>query len=694
MPITKTEVFDINALDNLMRCSAVRDIDKKNLTKYRKRAKLSGNNRVVIEYDFPKNWSALQKGRLTPIPFAFSQCSFPSQIGAALAQKYYWDLDFVNSQPCLAIQLAKRHSLTTPSLETYATHRDEIFTELMDQTHMTRDEIKQEWIKVMFGGSSFLHPLLPAIKEELIRLAAILRETNSDIYQQCVRLKDKGNVLASCLSISLQNEERRCLVALDSFLTTQGRSLDVFKFDGGHVRKLEGETEVPASLLRACEDAIFKETGYALTLVVKPLTHTYEFTRKDEYISGDVLINDEYAAKEFLRLVGDRVRKVDGYLWVCSDGLWTNSSDALRDCIAEVSSDLVFRQETISGVRIFDYGGNEKNIPNMLKQIYIHAKPGSLPLQFAYTLVEPPQNDAGLVPFMELIDIVTNHKIELKEYVLSWLAHMVQKPFELPGVTLIVTGKKGYGKDTLFDFLGEFVIGENYYKNYTDTNQFFDHYDTGKVNKVLVKLEEAERLLCLKNASKLKAMITAKTQNPNPKNKQAYEVKNFCRFVLTTNSGNPVEFTDGERRFVLLGASGEKKGNVEYWQTLRDLLFTPESGKAVADYLHHRDISSFQTYLLPKNEFQDFVVNSEISVEERFISQWDGQEILPQDLFTLYRSFCRSQNYTGTENFKQWVQWLVPLKRNDLFSVVVKGHSKSSYYYKPGVDQIECHIED
>jgi hypothetical protein len=211
---------------------------------------------------------------------------------------------------------------------------------------------------------------------------------------------------------------------------------------------------------------------------------------------------------------------------------------------------------------------------------------------------------------------------------------------------------------------------------------------------MMAKLEEADRFVCLKNASQLKTAVTAKTQNPNPKCKTAFQVKNYCRLVLTTNTGNPVDLSDGERRFVLLATSGEKKGDFAYWDTVRKHLFTPEAGKEVANYLLSRNLENYNPRSLPPNEFQEFVVDAEVSIEERFIKDWDGVETVAHDLFRQYRAYCKQNDYPGTESFKQWVQWLIPLKRNNLFETKVQGHKNKTYYYKPDAVEEPAFVEE
>lgn len=691
---TRCELFDVDILQKLVTKDGISHKDKLDLQRYKKR-RINGNE-VLVSYAFPKHYSTIKMGRVYSTPRIGLE-AFPKDIRAALAQKYYWDIDMVNAQPVLLCHLAKKMGVRCDALQEYCNRRVEILEELIRDHNYNREEAKQLCVSVIFGGWRDHHPLLPRMFGELKTLGVIVAEQNPELFAIAKKdkdMKDKHNPNGSCLAIYIQNEERIILQHLMGFFESKGRSMDVLIFDGGLLRKLSGEEKLDLTLLREAEQYILEKTGYEINLLVKPLEHTFDFKEKELLIPPEILINDEYAAKSFVRFVGERLRKVDGSLWVLNaDGVWSDSVESLRLLVAEHSSQLVFRQQSPTGIKTYDYGGNEDKIPKLLKQTMLHASVGTLPLQLAYSMVESSsESPEPLQYFHQLIEIISNHEAPLTEYLLNWLAHTLQKPFEIPGVALIVTGRKGYGKDTLFDFFGKYVLGSRYFSNYTDNNQFFDHYDTGKLHRLMVKLEEADRTICLKNSSVLKGMITADQVVVNPKNKQSFQASNYCRFVLTTNKGNPVEFSDGERRYVLFASSGEKKGNIDYWTAVRNVLFTDMGGKIVAEYLLQRDITMFSPQRLPPNTYQEAVIESEISIEERFIDNWDGEDTDVKDLFRQCNLFCRENSYPQFENLLSFGRRLLPLVRDGKL-IRRKSHSHV-YYSKPGVVSTAQFVEE
>jgi hypothetical protein len=259
-----------------------------------------------------------------------------------------------------------------------------------------------------------------------------------------------------------------------------------------------------------------------------------------------------------------------------------------------------------------------------------------------------------------------------------WLAHALQKPYELPGVMLILSGSKGVGKDTLFDFLIQHVFGKYSAVNYTNNKQFFEKHDTGRKGMFFVKLEEADRKMCLENSSDLKGMITGESVTFNPKNQKAVSMPNYTRYVFTTNKGNPVDFTADERRFIILPCSAEKKADTAFWSRVRSTLFNDQAGKAVAEFLLGIDLQGFNVRELPANEYQADVVEAELSPEQRFVASWAGEKVAATPFYQLYRDYCVENDYRYADNQTRFGNLMLPFIRD---KVIDKGRGATGVYY-------------
>jgi hypothetical protein len=481
---------------------------------------------------------------------------------------------------------------------------------------------------------------------------------------------------------------------MDEYLQSKGRSVDVLIHDGCYVRKLPGEVMFPDELLRGAEGYTRQKTGYDMVLKVKPIEHNFAppTSAQTLVVPAGVMIDDSYAAKKFVEMVGDKIRKCGGELYVQNnEGIWEIGDDAIRGLIEQYEERLIWKQYNALGmIKIHNYGGDVKNIAKLITQLKVKATPGKLPLQMAHLLT---QSDGGnyddaVTVFLELIQNICGGKANpsyesLCRYVIQWLAHALQKPYELPGTALIISGAKGTGKDTPLDFLIAHVFGQFSAINYTDNKLFFDKHDTGRKGMFFVKLEEADRRMCLENSSFIKSMITGKNATFNPKNKTAVSIDNFIRFVATLNGGNSFDFTDDERRFVIVACSAEKRGDTVYWQKVRATLFNDQAGKAVAEFLLAIDLTNFNVRQLPENQYQADVVEASLKPEQRFVTSWNGEKTYATAFYQLYRDYCLENNYTYVENQTKFGNIMLPFVRDVI--ILKKRDGDGLYYMKPGM---------
>lgn len=646
--ITKHEIYDVDMLQKLLQKDGISRQDKAHLKAYHKR-RINGNQ-VLVDYGFPKHYATIQKGRLYPQPRIGIE-AFPRDIRAALFQKYYWDIDMENAQPVLLVHLAKRLRMACPALEEYCERRVEVLGEIMRDHNLNRDEAKTLCISVIFGGYRDQHPLLPRMFAELKNLAVLVSNENPDLFAVSCKdkdMKEKQNPQGSCLAVYIQNEERLILQHLDSFFTSKGRSLDGLIHDGGCLRKLENESMVDSHLLREAEGYVFEKTSYNVRLAVKPMVHTFQFEQDAKIYPLNAVIDDLFACRKLVEKNPDTFLRDGCELFMTNPetGLWQpyNLEDA-KSVVFQMNEALVFKQESALGLRTLNYGGNVKNVAAMLSCLPQCVPTGQVPIEFRGSLGEAPDLHAAesrriVALYSELLSLISNHNNEKLDYLVKYLAHAVQKPREIPGVCLVVTGSQGCGKDTTFNIFMEYVLGSIYSTNYDRNEHFFNPYDSSKGRKVMLKLEEANATYCSENSHSLKSLITNKKIKINPKHKIEYEVDNFARCIFTTNEGNPVNLEGDDRRYVLYDCSLEKSKDRAFWKDVHTTLFTETAGRILYHYFKSLDIQSFDVMTFPVSEYQQEVQQTWRSIEDLFIEDWDGEEANVESLFNKYRQFC------------------------------------------------------
>jgi len=319
--------------------------------------------------------------------------------------------------------------------------------------------------------------------------------------------------------------------------------------------------------------------------------------------------------------------------------------------------------------------------PSTDPSVFVLPDPPS-PLFLYRTYQCPPHSDA-LPLFHHFLDILTNHKLSIKQYIINWCAHLLQKPLELPGVALIFIGQKGVGKDTFGDFIGTYLIGNTYYQNYSNQLQYFDKHDSFKANKFLVKVEELSRKILSdeNNDTYIKSSITAPTTTINPKNGLPYEVRNYKRFIGTTNHSNALNVDQNERRYVFSVVSPEKMGDHSYWNTIRSVLFHPSGAIAIATMLLAHDISSFNPRILPENTYLKQLQEDTTDSVQKFIDQCDPGDYSGNELYQLYRDYCTTENIYFYTNTKFSMQLLFLKENGSILRPVERRRSKKSINY-------------
>lgn len=220
-------------------------------------------------------------------------------------------------------------------------------------------------------------PIVQNMHDELKNIAQNVWGCFPDVATIVQKKRKVSDVqkLSSCLSLVLQTEEHKVLMAIDEKLTQLGRSMDVFIFDGGLVRKKDNEDELDESLLRQCEEYVKQTLGYDIKLAVKPMETSLVLNNDDgkKMIEPQVIIDDVFAAKEFVKLMGDFIVYTDKELFVFDEeqGLWTNESVVIKQCVNKFENELKFHQLDLDTgkEKVYNYSGTEKNMMNMLKNV-------------------------------------------------------------------------------------------------------------------------------------------------------------------------------------------------------------------------------------------------------------------------------------------------------------------------------------
>ena len=590
------------------------------------------------------------------------------EVRGTLCKDYYHDIDIDNCHPTILCQFAQRYYNTDlPEVDKYVANREAYLKNIMTEDGVTRDAAKTQMIKILYGGSvkpdSYLFPLSEEVRNFSKK---IFKAGEYALLADAVKHED--NFYGSFLSQILQKEERGCMMTMKRFFECTGWSVDALQYDGIMTRKREG-VACDNNLLMECMKSIKEHTGYIVSLSIKEF-QSFELPSVNEEVAKGVSLAAYQAMKMDFESYNFYYAPTNEY-YEYQEGQ-TPISMGLQHATEYYKKKWNFK---LSG-KIGDYAQffpiwREDVATRTIRQLSLRPSTRDdvfqIPMRLKYQeytktleakgITEDICKHIGLSPedaqnfpnqhvaiFTYLMLLITNHNHTLADFVANWFAHCLQKPYETPRVSLVVVGAKGIGKDTIFDFFMEYVIGSLFSHNFLSTEAYFEKHNCDRMHKLFVKLEEADSKICLDNKNLLKGRITANTDSFNPKGSKTITTDNVARVAMTTNGTCPVDLADKERRFVVSKASIEKKGDSEFWKMVRKELFNEDAGRAVAEWLLERDISDVDFNNLPANEYQEAVIESRMTSEQLFIESWDGLELKVSDLHEKYLEFCRDNH--------------------------------------------------
>ena len=519
--------------------------------------------------------------------------TFCREVRNALGANYYHDIDIVNSQPTILAQLCDRKGWACPVLKRYIETREEVIGDVVDllrregsvREEDLRDVAKKRIVGLFNGGSAEgLTPFVRELGDEAYRIRGNVWNAYSEELKwlaKCDRRTGKA------VAWVYQTEERKCLMAIARALEVRGRRMDVFIHDGGLVRKREGEAEFPNAMLREVEEDVFRETGYRIVLAIKPMTTSLERTggTDNEYAER----KRQFEETGWKGAIYFKVRHPAMFGCVLLDKGNEYSPMTKADLIQNEENNRLsdgepFIKQWLSDPNIREYQRVEfapkVNLPDDVFNLF-------------RGFANVPREGGDLSSFYEIINIIANNDPNVAQWIVKWLAHIVQKPYKPTQVCIVVQGDGGVGKDTFFDVVVGGILGDtHYFSTSAPEDDIFAKFNSAIENRIVVKFEEANFHTNASNKDKLKGVITKVKLKIEHKGMKPYSVDNLINVVMTTNNRGPVVMEEtGDRRLVLLKASNDRKNDRVYFGELRKRL--TDNLSAFHHYLLNIDLTDF-----------------------------------------------------------------------------------------------------
>jgi hypothetical protein len=252
--------------------------------------------------------------------------------------------------------------------------------------------------------------------------------------------------------------------------------------------------------------------------------------------------------------------------------------------------------------------------------------------------------DVDIQAIIDHISSLVDFDLESLNYVLNWLAQMLQQPHVLLGTFLVFISDEGVGKDLLSEFIS-YIITEKFYNNIKNLDTICGRFNGTLAGKLLTVVNETDPKESRERTDAIKYITTAKRLSVELKYKEAIMCNNFCRLIFFANRLMSVPIEAGARRPVLFKSSDKflpinigVEENAIHFTKLSDMIRDKRYQKKFLDFLMKRDLSNFNPKNFKKSQLhQSLEENSKPPLVE-FLSKIVEQK--PDSVFKISTQQC------------------------------------------------------
>ena len=270
-------------------------------------------------------------------------------------------------------------------------------------------------------------------------------------------------------------------------------------------------------------------------------------------------------------------------------------------------------------------------------------------------------------------EVICDGNEDHQRYMWAWLAHMIQKPEDKPGVAVVLRGEEGTGKGS---FVSPFMsmLGKHGL-SVANRQHYFSNFNGATEGKVLIYLDEAVWAGSKQDESILKSQITERTQVIERKGFESYSVHSCSRFIMSSNEYWVIPAGKDARRFFVLDVSSKHKQDTQgYFKDLNEE-FENGGDEALYVYLKHYDFSGVNIREAPQTK----ALMEQKLLSLNSVQQW-WYDIISEGVYprSEIEDERASKLFENSEN-RNWPTYLSMTDAHDKFTQKMVRTRASSY---------------
>lgn len=606
------------------------------------------------------------------------------------------DFDMKNAHPHILEYICRTRNIRCPCLTEYVNNRDAILDRL---THDGVEDPKTVILKMMntekiYRIKNDCDNILKNLRDELkvIRAKIIQEEDFVESLEQAMIYKP-NNVEGSFVNRVLCIYENQMLNSMAAYIHSKNIEIAEYAFDGilpygdfyenDDVRKEMQEklnTDFPnlnmTLTMKPHSKVITKEYLENLEEVDEiDKNHKYENIKKEFEKTHFKIINKSLFIHEYngIPIFMKKQQMIESY-----EHIHYKQKDE-KDKIKE----LPFILKWVRDENIRNYVDMDTYPPPIIcpTNIYNLWTPFSME-----TITDWEQKDISI--FLNHFKILCNNEEETYDYLIKWLAQMIQYP-AIKTTMLFFQGAEGCGKGMMFKII-ELMLGKSKFLETTHPERdVWGQFNPLMSNSFFVYLNELSKKQTVDAEHQVKALITDHNIQINIKGKDSFNTKSYHRFGGSSNDDEPMNTHKGDRRKALIQASNELKGNIDYFNELSKYVEDINYIKSFYEYLKAiPNMDKFNLIPLPVTEYQKLLCELSITPIEAFMKDLVTYSVeteltlTTKELFEKFKQYLQESKTNYEVNIVKFGVRLTNLKLNGISSIhTKKGNSKKIDIY-------------
>lgn len=636
-------------------CSKNEEERKENYNKMRSVCqnfiKSNGTIKRLYKFTGEKNWNNGDgAGRLFAVGAGIQ--GMPKKIRGFLLDGITTDIDMVNAHPIILRFLCRKHNLPHTQLHFYIENRDEILAQFADrETGKTlflkatnNDKMNKKEQNLVFKAYDKEMKVIQKLITKLTCYESIVADVPSyKLY----------NWNGSAMNRILCFYENCILQTMISEINKQNIEICAPMFDG-----LEVYGSYHDELLSALELAINTEfSGLDMKLSFKE--HCKDIIMPDDFqqIETKITVAEnktfETIAAEFEKNHCKIINK-SMFIKELDNEIIMMSKEKIKTSYEHLTYEQIHNDEVIKKGFILDWL-THNDTQRCYDDVGVYPKGVKCPVSFfnlwrkfpmeMITDYEDKPDELQII--LNHIKILCGHDEAVYTYFIKWIAQMIQYP-AVKSICPTLISKQGAGKGTLLKLLREMLGNDKVFETTTPSRDVWGDFNGRMCNTFLINLNELTKKETSECEGRIKGLITDPKLTINNKGINQYDINSYHRFIITTNSSEPINTSKDDRRNLIIRSSDEKCGDKDYFNKMYQILEDVNVIKTCYEYfMSIEDMDKFNKIEMPETNYQNNLKELSVSPIEQWLKAFTLQnynkeevELLGIETCNIFKDWC------------------------------------------------------